>query len=396
MSLGGMRDEAEIKGHRRTYIGAMPGKIMQGIKICKSNNPVFMLDEIDKLGQSYQGDPASALLEVLDPEQNSEFRDHYLDVPFDLSDVLFITTANTLDTIPRVLLDRREVISLSGYIAEEKLEIAKRYLVPKQIEKHGLNKSDIQFDKDGILYIIQYYAREAGVRNLERKIEAVCRKVAALKASDKKYDTGIITLKKIEEYLGPEIFIDDEKMLIDKPGLIIGLAWTALGGSILVIEAIAIRHQKESGLKLTGQLGDVMSESANIAYSHIRKLLGDNETYCKVFEENLIHVHVPAGATPKDGPSAGITIASAIYSLVTGKIAKRDMGMTGELTLTGKVFPIGGLKEKLIAAKRSNLKEIIIPKLNTKDLEQIPANVKKGLKFHEVEDITQVLKILFK
>lgn len=395
MSLGGMRDEAEIKGHRRTYVGAMPGKIMQGIKITKTNNPVFMLDEIDKLGQSYQGDPASALLEVLDPEQNATFRDHYLDVPFDLSDVFFLTTANNLDTIPRVLLDRMEVIRLSGYIAEEKIEIAKRYLLPKQISKHGLEKSSVQIDKKGLLYIVQSYAREAGVRNLERNIERICRKTATLIAKGDKAHDGLLDPEKIREYLGAERFIDDEQMNIDRPGLINGLAWTSMGGAILVIEAIAIRQTKSGGLKLTGQLGDVMSESANIAYSYIRKFLSEKEDYKKFFEENLVHLHVPAGATPKDGPSAGITMASAIFSLITETIAKGAFAMTGELTLSGKVFPIGGLKEKLIAAKRASIKNIIFPKQNERDLEEVPDKVKKGLKFYPVEEISEVLEILF-
>lgn len=395
MSLGGMRDEAEIKGHRRTYIGAMPGKIMQGLKITQTNNPVFMLDEIDKLGQSYQGDPASALLEVLDPEQNSSFRDHYLDVPFDLSDVLFITTANTLDTIPRVLLDRMEVIRLSGYISEEKYEIAKRYLLPKQIKKHGLEKADIKMDKKGFLYVIQSYARESGVRNLERNIEKLCRKTATLKAREEKLPAEALTEEEIRKYLGPERFSDEEMFKIDRPGLINGLAWTSMGGAILVIEAIGIRQQKGNGLKITGQLGDVMSESANIAFSYVRRLISDNEKYTKFFNEHLLHLHVPAGATPKDGPSAGITMASALYSLVTDTKAKDSFAMTGELTLTGKVFPIGGLKEKLIAAKRAGIKSIIYPKMNEKDLQEVPSHVTRGLKFYPVNEFSEVLAILF-
>ncbi len=395
MSLGGMRDEAEIKGHRRTYVGAMPGKIMQGIKICKTKNPVFMLDEIDKLGQSYQGDPASALLEVLDPEQNSTFRDHYLDVPFDLSDVFFLTTANSLDTIPRVLLDRMEVIRLSGYISEEKYEIAKRYLLPKQLEKHGLLKNDVKIDKNGFMFLIQSYAREAGVRNLERVVEKICRKTASIKARKNKLPGDNLSYEQIREYLGSERFVDDEKFEIDRPGLINGLAWTSMGGAILVVEAISIKQTKNAGLKLTGQLGDVMSESANIAYSFIRQYLSEDEEMAKLFDSCLIHLHVPAGATPKDGPSAGITMASAIYSLVTKRIAKKSFAMTGELTLSGKVFPIGGLKEKLIAAKRAKIKNIIYPSLNEKNLEEVPDNVKKGLKFYPVSEISEVLEILF-
>lgn len=393
MSLGGMRDEAEIKGHRRTYIGAMPGKIMQGIKICKTRNPVFMLDEIDKLGQSYQGDPASALLEVLDPEQNNSFRDHYLDVPFDLSDVFFLTTANTLDTIPRVLQDRMEIIRLSGYIAEEKLEIAKRYLLPKQIEKHGLPKSGLKIDKGGYLYIIQNWAREAGVRNLERMIATICRKSATIVAKGGKLEEGILSNEIIRSYLGVEMFLDEEKLKIDKPGLVNGLAWTSLGGATLTIESIAIPVDKGNMLKLTGQLGEVMSESANIAFSFVRSFVGGNAEAEEMFQKNIVHLHVPAGATPKDGPSAGITMATSLYSLVTGQIVRDNFAMTGELTLTGKVFPIGGLKEKMIAAKRAGFTDIIFPKFNEKDLEEIPANVKKGLKFHPVEDITEVLDL---
>ncbi len=396
MSLGGMRDEAEIKGHRRTYVGAMPGKIMQGLKICKTRNPVFMLDEIDKLGQSYQGDPASALLEVLDPEQNSTFRDHYLDVPFNLADVFFLTTANTLDTIPRVLLDRMEVIRLSGYITEEKLEITKRYLIPKQLQKHGLEKKEIAFSKEALIYLIQAYARESGVRNLERNIEKICRKLATLKAKGEKMPKEPLAIETVRKYLGAELFVDDDRITIDRPGLINGLAWTSMGGAILVIESIAIKQAKGGDLKITGQLGEVMSESANIAYSFVRKMLSEKPEFQKFFEEHVVHLHVPAGATPKDGPSAGITMASSIYSLVTGKVAKANFAMTGELTLTGKVFPIGGLKEKLIAAKRAGIKEIIFPKLNEKNLEEIQAHVKKGLKFHPVDDMAEVISLLFR
>lgn len=396
MSLGGMRDEAEIKGHRRTYVGAMPGKIMQGLKICKTRNPVFMLDEIDKLGQSYQGDPASALLEVLDPEQNSTFRDHYLDVPFNLSDVFFLTTANTLDTIPRVLLDRMEVIRLSGYITEEKYEITKRYLIPKQLEKHGLAKREISFDKDALIFLIHSYARESGVRNLERNIEKICRKIATLKVKGEALPGNPISAELIRKYLGAELFADDDMIVIDRPGLINGLAWTSMGGAILVIESIAILQTKGDQLKITGQLGEVMSESATIAYSYVKKLLGEKEEYQSFFEKHIVHLHVPAGATPKDGPSAGITMASSIYSLVTGKISRSNFAMTGELTLTGKVFPIGGLKEKLIAAKRAGIKEIIFPKQNEKNLEEVQDHIKKGLKFHPVEDMTEVISLLFK
>lgn len=393
MSLGGMRDEAEIKGHRKTYVGAMPGKIIQGIKVCKTRNPVFMLDEIDKLGASFQGDPASALLEVLDPEQNAEFRDHYLDLPFNLSDVFFITTANTLDSIPAALRDRMEIIRLSGYIMEEKFEIAKRYLLSKQLERHGLAKDAIKIDREGFLYIISNWAREAGVRNLERNIETICRKTATLVARDQSIPKGVLDQKTIRGYLGPEIFLDDETLRIDRPGIVNGLAWTSLGGATLTIEAIAVGVAKNPGLKITGQLGEVMSESANIAYSYVQHMLKDNEAAHKIFAENTIHLHVPAGATPKDGPSAGITMATALYSLATDQIVKSHFAMTGELTLTGRVFPIGGLKEKMIAAKRAGIKEIIIPKMNVKDLEEIPAHVKRGIKIHPVEEIQEVINL---
>jgi ATP-dependent Lon protease len=395
MSLGGMRDEAEIKGHRRTYVGAMPGKIIQGIKICKSKNPVFMLDEIDKLGQSFQGDPASALLEVLDPEQNVEFRDHYLDVPFDLSDVFFITTANTLDSIPRVLADRMEVIRLSGYITEEKFQIAKRYLLPKQLSRHGLGLNSIRIDKNGFVYIINGWARESGVRSLERQIEKICRKAATIIAGGNKLPKTVLTKVLIREYLGTEIFSDEEIMKILRPGLAIGLAWTQLGGATLIIESIGIDQPKGSSLKLTGQLGEVMSESANIAYSYVQHLTSASDKTKKYFNEKLIHVHVPAGATPKDGPSAGITLAVSLYSLVTGKTIRKNLAMTGELTLSGRVLPVGGIKEKIIAAKRAHLREILIPGENKKDLAEIPEYIKKGLKFHLVEDMKDVIKIAF-
>ncbi len=395
MSLGGMRDEAEIKGHRRTYIGAMPGKIIQGLSIAKSKNPVFMLDEIDKLGQSYMGDPASALLDVLDPEQNTEFRDHYLDLPFDLSEVFFITTANTLDTIPRVLLDRMEVIRLAGYIAEEKYQIAKRYLLPRQIEKHGLKKGSVKIDKEGLLYIINSWSREAGVRNLERQIEKICRKIASRVARNPRYNIEPLDNKKIREYLGPEYYSDEELAKNIKPGLVTGLAWTSLGGDTLTIESIGIGSPKGGNLKLTGQLGDVMTESANIAYSYIQHLLCANDDKCSFFSNNNIHIHVPAGATPKDGPSAGITMASSLFSLATSQIIKPRLAMTGELTLSGRILPVGGIKEKVIAAKRAKLKEIIMPKDNEKDLQEIPAYIKKGIKFHFVKEMDEAIKISF-
>ena len=395
ISLGGMRDEAEIKGHRKTYVGAMPGKIIQGLKICKYRNPVFMLDEIDKLGQSFQGDPASALLEVLDPEQNAEFRDYYIDAPFNLSDVLFITTANNMDTIPQVLADRMEIIRLSGYIANEKYEIAKRYLLPKQLEQHGLKKNSIRIDKGSFMFIINNYARESGVRNLERQIEKICRKTASYVARHNKMPAGRIEVKTIRGYLGTELYADDSTIKITRSGLAIGLAWTPFGGSTLVIESLGITNKKGGGLKLTGQLGEVMSESANIAYSYVQHLLKDTDEAISIFNSNIIHLHVPAGATPKDGPSAGITMASSLYSMVTNKKIRPGLAMTGELTLTGRVFPVGGIKEKIIAAKKANLKEIIIPRENKKDLDDIPPYIKKGMNFHLVDQVEDVIKIAF-
>ncbi len=391
-SLGGMRDEAEIKGHRRTYVGAMPGKILLGLKSIKSANPVFMLDEIDKIGASFQGDPASALLEVLDPEQNNHFVDHYLDLPFDLSTILFITTANTLDSIPRPLLDRMEVIRLSGYIEEEKYEIARRYLLPKQIKKHGIKNNHVKINKKTYSFIINSYAREAGVRTLERCIEKICRKKASLIAREKESEPEI-SIDMAKEYLGPEIFSDELFEKGNIPGVVTGLAWTAYGGSVLFIESISIKEK--GALKLTGQLGDVMSESANIAYSYIKKVAHKHKIAKDYFENHTIHLHVPAGATPKDGPSAGITMATSILSLTTDKPIKKHIGMTGELTLTGHVLPIGGLKEKVIAAKRSKLKTIIFPKQNEKDLKEIPDHVRKGLTFHPVERVEEVFQLVF-
>jgi len=395
ISLGGMRDEAEIKGHRRTYIGAMPGKIIQGIKICKTANPVFMLDEIDKMGQSFQGDPASALLEVLDPEQNVEYRDYYLDIPFDLSDVLFITTANTLDTIPPVLADRMEIIRLSGYIAEEKYQIARKYLLPKQLKQHGLSKEKVKIDKKGFLNIINGWAREAGARNLERQIEKICRKTATKMAKKQKLPKDFLNEKQIRKYLGPEHYGDDDLIRVHKPGVSIGLAWTSLGGATLMIESLMVPGSKGPGFKLTGQLGEVMMESASIAYSYISSILINNENATKLLNQNTVHLHVPAGATPKDGPSAGITMAVSLYSMIINSKVPQGLAMTGELTLTGKVLPIGGLKEKIIAAKKAKLNKIIIPKENTKDLEDIPDYLKKGLKFFPVDTIDEVLSYTF-
>jgi ATP-dependent Lon protease len=392
-SVGGMRDEAEIKGHRRTYIGAMPGKIIQGLKIVKTKNPVFMIDEIDKLGVSFQGDPSSALLEVLDPEQNVTFRDHYLDLPFDISHILFIATANTLDTIPAPLLDRMEVIRLSGYIMEEKIAIAKRYLIPKSLEKSGLPAEAVRYTKSALGGIAEGYAREAGVRNYEKALDRIHRKIAS------KYVLGEITppveldRRELAEYLGKPVFPDEEIKRATMPGMAVGLAWTAYGGDTLLIEAAAIPGK--GGIKLTGQMGQVMQESASIAYSYVRKIALRYGVANEFFEKHQIHLHIPAGATPKDGPSAGITMASALLSLATGKVLRKQLAMTGELSLVGQVLPIGGLKEKTIAARRNRIKEIIIPKQNTKDLDEIPDHVKKGIEFHPVETMEQVIALLF-
>jgi len=418
-SVGGMRDEAEIKGHRRTYIGAMPGKIIQGLKIVKTKDPVFMIDEIDKMGQSYHGDPASALLEVLDPEQNNSFRDHYLDLPFDVSNVFFIVTANTLDSIPPPLLDRMEIIQLPGYIDTEKLEIARKYLLPKSLEKNGLKKNQVTYTKDSLLHIANSYAREAGVRNFEKNLDKIHRKLAkqivdtmesvetneaALpeenaakeKESSLNNDSKLLRFnidkKLIEKHLGKPLFREDDIKTADKPGMSVGLAWTSMGGDTLVIEAASVPGKE--GFTLTGKMGDTMKESAGIAMTVARKLAvtvyGVNTEW---FEKNHIHLHIPEGATPKDGPSAGITMATALLSLVREKIITQKLVMTGELSLTGQVLPIGGLKEKTIAARRNKAKHIIFPKQNERDLDEIPDHVKKGIEFHPVERLDEVLKL---
>jgi ATP-dependent Lon protease len=391
-SLGGMRDESEIKGHRRTYVGAMPGKIMQSMAIVKTKNPVIMLDEIDKLGVSFQGDPSAALLEVLDPEQNYSFRDHYLDIPFDLSEVLFICTANTLDTIPRPLLDRMETIRLSGYIDEEKTEIGKRYLVPKSMEKHGIPKKSVKFPKKSITEICKKYARQAGVRDLEKLIDKIMRKVALKYAEGDEEISMTITPKCVEKYLGQPFFTKEEWQRVTKPGMVRGLAWTALGGTTLVIEAVTL--DGKGGLKLTGQLGEVMSESANIAFSYIRANREHLGIPREAFEGSLVHLHVPEGATPKDGPSAGVTMATALYSLFRKVKVSNDLAMTGELSLTGNVLPVGGIREKVVAAKRNGVKEIILPEANRNDYDKIPAKIKKGLTIHFVKRLDEVIRII--
>ncbi|MCA1764774.1 MAG: endopeptidase La, partial [Desulfobulbaceae bacterium] len=385
MSLGGMRDEAEIRGHRRTYIGSMPGRIIQGLKTVGANNPVFMMDEIDKVGSDYRGDPSSALLEVLDPEQNFEFTDHYLNMPFDLSKVMFITTANMTDTIPGPLLDRMEIIRLSGYMLEEKLEIAKRYLLPRQIEQNGITAKTIQIDEKTIQKIISHYTREAGLRNLERELGKVCRKVARRIAEGGR-KTYKISERTLDKYLGPPKHIPEtEQEKIDQPGLATGLAWTEVGGEILYIEVSILKGKGK--LTLTGQLGDVMKESAQAALSFCRsrsKQLKVDESY---FENIDIHIHVPAGAIPKDGPSAGITMATSLYSALSGQKVRQDVAMTGEITLRGRVLPIGGLKEKALAALRAGITTIIIPAENKKDLVEIPEELRKKLKFIPVKNM---------
>ena len=389
MSLGGVKDEAEVRGHRKTYIGAMPGRIINGMKQANSINPVFLLDEIDKLSSDMRGDPASALLEVLDPAQNSTFRDRYLEVPYDLSKVLFITTANGLDTIPRPLLDRMEVIELTGYTQEEKREIAKRYLVPKRATANGLKEGQITFDDDAIEEIISGYTMEAGVRSLERNIDAVCRKAAVQYAEGREENTAVTALS-IEGYLGARRFEKDKPLEGDEIGAATGLAWTAVGGTTLTIEVSAM--QGKGDILLTGKLGDVMKESARAAISYIRS---NSESYgleSKLFETTDIHIHVPEGATPKDGPSAGITMATAILSAFTKKPVKKSVAMTGEITLRGKVLPIGGLKEKALAAYRIGVKDIIIPADNKKDLEEIPENIREKLHFIPVTDVDSVFK----
>ena len=392
-SVGGMRDEAEIKGHRRTYIGAMPGKFIQSLKRTGVANPVIMLDEIDKIGASYQGDPAAALLEVLDPEQNVAFLDHYLDVRFDLSNILFVTTANQLDTIPRPLLDRMEIIKLSGYILEEKIEIAKRFLIPRQRKEHGLKAAEVHISDAALKTMIDGYAREAGIRGLENQIKKIMRRVTLQQAESGDGKISV-THKNLKEYLGQPIFTTEELYNKSIPGVTLGLAWTAMGGVTLYIEANGIKS-KGGGIKQTGQLGNVMQESSEIAYSYVRSILSNKKDYKEFFNEHFIHLHVPAGATPKDGPSAGITMALALYSLATGRPIKKGLAMTGELTLTGKVLPIGGVREKTIAARRVKVFELIFPAENKKDFDELPDYIKEGVNAHFVNYFEDVLKIAF-
>ncbi len=390
ISLGGVRDEAEIRGHRRTYVGALPGRIIQGIRRAGSNNPVFMLDEIDKVGSDFRGDPSSALLEVLDPEQNFSFSDHYLDVAFDLSKVMFITTANILDTIPPALRDRMEVLELLGYSPEEKVKIAKRYLIPRQREAHGLKAAQITFTSGAIRQIIAGYTREAGLRNLEREIATICRGVAA-EIAEEKAEFCKVGRNDISRFIGPVRIPADSAARTATPGVAVGLAWTQTGGEILFVEATAMSGSK--GLTLTGQLGDVMKESATAALSFVRanaKKLGIDEDF---FKNHDLHIHIPAGAIPKDGPSAGVTMLTALTSLLTGRTVRKNLAMTGEITLRGQVLPVGGVKEKVLAAHRAGIKTLILPKWNEKDLEDIPENVKNEIEFHFEEKMLNVLTL---
>jgi ATP-dependent Lon protease len=390
ISLGGVRDEAEIRGHRRTYIGSLPGRIIQSLKKAGTNNPIFMLDEIDKLGSDFRGDPASALLEVLDPEQNHSFSDHYLEIEFDLSNVMFIATANLADPIPPALKDRMEMIEFPGYVEEEKLHIAKEYLVPKQFTEHGLDDEEIIVSDEALRELMHSYTREAGVRNLEREIANVLRKVAR-DIVEGKDGTIEIGKKEIKDYLGAQKFFSEVAERMTKPGIAIGLAWTAAGGDILFIEATKMPGKGE--LKLTGKLGDVMKESAQAALSYVRSMADEWGIDSTDFEKTDIHVHVPAGAIPKDGPSAGVTMLTAMVSLFTERMVKNNLGMTGEITLRGNVLPVGGIKEKVVAAHRSGLKNVILPERNKKDLEEIPEIVEKEMKFHFVKEMSDVIDL---
>jgi len=389
MSLGGIRDEAEIRGHRRTYVGALPGRIIQGIKQAGSNNPVFMLDEVDKLGMDFRGDPSAALLEVLDPEQNFSFRDHYINLPFDLSKVMFITTANQMDPVPPALNDRMEVLELSGYTLEEKVEIAKQYLLPRQMKENGIGPKFIEFTDEALIALISQYTREAGLRNAEREIGNISRKVARNVAGGKKAKIQI-TDTDLHTYLGPPHFLPEEERVQDEVGVATGLAWTPTGGEILMVEASITQGAKN--LILTGHLGEVMRESAQAALSYAKKRAPLFQLPEDFFDKKEIHVHVPAGAIPKDGPSAGVTMATSLFSAMSGIPVRRDVAMTGEITLRGKVLPIGGLKDKALAALRNNITNLIVPERNRKDLEEIPANLREKINFIFVKNMDEVLK----
>lgn len=389
IALGGVKDESEIRGHRRTYVGAMPGRFIQAMKQCKTVNPIILLDEIDKLGSDFKGDPSSALLEVLDPEQNFTFRDNYLNMNYDLSKIMFIATANMLDQIPGPLRDRMEVINLAGYSQEEKVQISKKYLIPKQMDEHGITDEHIEFHDEGVEFVISGYTREAGLRNLERQVGALCRKVAKKIASGHHAKTHILSAT-VEELLGPALYSHEDSNEYDEVGVATGLAWTAGGGEILHIEATKMKGR---GITLTGQLGDVMKESAHAAMGFIRSHAAELGIEDKFFEENEIHIHLPAGAIPKDGPSAGITLATVITSLITNTYISKDIAMTGEITLTGKVLPVGGIKEKALAAMRAGIETVIIPWKNQKDVLEIPAHYRKKINFIPVKNIQEVLEI---
>ena len=390
MSLGGVHDEAEIRGHRRTYIGAMPGRIIHGMQTCGVMNPVFLLDEVDKMSSDFRGDPASALLEVLDPEQNNTFSDHYVEIPFDLSQVFWIVTANTVETIPPALLDRMEVVQLSSYTEDEKVKIAELHLLPKERHNNGLSAKTLTITEDALRLIIRGYTREAGVRNLERKIAAVCRKTAH-RIVNGEAKTAKVTAKNLHKYLGKIIYLEDDVSLEAAAGICTGLAWTRVGGELLKVEVVACKGKGH--LALTGQLGDVMKESAQAGYTYIRSRADELGLAKDFYETTDIHIHLPEGAIPKDGPSAGITMVTAMVSALTGRKVKKDIAMTGEITLSGRVLPVGGIKEKFLAAHRYGVKTIIIPAKNVQDLDELPKNVREKMNFIPVKHMDEVLKI---
>jgi len=392
LSLGGVRDEAEIRGHRRTYVGALPGRIIQGLRKAGSNNPVFMLDEIDKLGADFRGDPSAALLEVLDPEQNFSFADHYLDVPFDLSKVTFIATANQLETIPPALRDRMEVIHLSGYTEDEKVQIAQNHLLPRQLKEHGLIRRKVRMDEAALRALIRGYTQEAGVRNLEREIGHVCRKIARQVVEGRRRPFAI-TKEDLADFLGVEKVQLTLREEVASPGIVAGLAWTPVGGEVMFVEATKMKGSK--GLTLTGQLGEVMKESAQIALSYVRTRASEWNLDQDFFADQEIHVHLPAGAIPKDGPSAGVTVATALLSLLTGRPVRQDIAMTGEITLRGRVLPVGGVKEKVLAARRAGIDTVILPRRNEMDLDDLPPRARRQMEFILVDDLSEVFAASF-